>query len=195
MTTRTQPHISARTVRWVSVVGAQRQFVKLAPICRAIEQHNERCESIRIDHSIVHTGQHYDPEVADLLFVQMRIPEPQHNLAVGSASHGTQVARMLERLEPVLQSEPTDWVVVYGDTNSTLAGAIVAARLQLPLAHVEAGCRSHDMGMPEEQARIVADHLSQLLLAPSASALANLHREGIGSGNDPRRRRRPKSGM
>lgn len=183
------PVAFTRIVRWISVVGARPQFVKLAPICRAIEQHNASQQAVHIDHTIVHTGQHYDPEVADLLFVQMRIPEPRHNLAVGSASHGAQVARMLERLEPVLQSQPVDWVIVYGDTNSTLAAAIVAVRLQLPLAHVEAGCRSNDLAMPEEQSRIVADHLSQLLLAPSPSALANLHREGIGSVNDPRGRR------
>ena len=171
------------------MVGARPQFVKIAPICRAIEQHNETCETVRIEHTIVHTGQHYDPEVAELLFVQMRIPEPRHNLAVGSASHGMQIARMLDRLEPVLQSDAADWVIVYGDTNSTLAAAIVASRLQLPLAHVEAGCRSHDLGMPEEQSRIVADHLSRVLLTPSAGALANLHREGIGTREDPRRRR------
>jgi len=177
------------SVTWVSVVGARPQFVKLAPICRAIMAHNERVGTPRIEHRIIHTGQHYDREVAELFFVQMGIPEPNYNLAVGSGSHGAQLSRMLERIEPVLQAEEPDWVIVYGDTNSTLAGAIIAARLELPLAHVEAGCRSYDMAMPEEQTRIVADHLSQLLLAPSQSALENLHREGIGSENDPRDRR------
>ncbi len=119
----------------------------------------------------------------------MEIPTPKYNLGVGSGSHGTQLAHMLARLEPILASERPDWVVTYGDTNSTLAAALMAARLQLPLAHVEAGCRSSDMGMPEEQNRILADHLSRLLLAPSQRAVENLHREGIGTESDPRPRR------
>lgn len=175
--------------KWVSVVGARPQFVKLAPVCRAIEGHNEGGGSPRIEHCIVHTGQHYDREVAELLFVQMEIPTPRFNLGVGSGTHGTQLAHMLARLEPILASERPDWVVTYGDTNSTLAAALMAARLQLPLAHVEAGCRSSDMGMPEEQNRILADHLSRLLLAPSQRAIENLRREGIGTESDPRRRR------
>jgi UDP-GlcNAc3NAcA epimerase len=175
--------------KWVSIVGARPQFVKLAPVCRAIEAHNEAAALPRIEHSIVHTGQHYDPAIAELLFVQLKIPEPKHNLGIGSGTHGAQLARMLERLEPILVSERPDWVIAYGDTNSTLAGALLAARLHIPLAHVEAGCRSSDMAMPEEQNRIVADHLSQLLLAPSQSAVRNLHREGLGSGDDPRNRR------
>ena len=180
---------SSSSVVWVSIVGARPQFVKLAPVCRAIEAINIQGGSPRIDHRIVHTGQHYDHEVADLLFTQMRIPEPTHNLAVGSGSHGTQLARMLARMEPVLHSKRINWVIVYGDTNSTLAGALLASRLELPLAHVEAGCRSEDAGMPEEQNRIVADHLSQLLLAPSRATMQNLLREGIGSQCDPRKRR------
>jgi UDP-GlcNAc3NAcA epimerase len=176
-------------VTWYSVVGARPQFVKLAPICRAIEAHNASGGSRQIDHKIIHTGQHYDPAISELFFEQMRIPKPDYDLAVGSGSHGTQLARMLERLEPVLDGERPDWVIVYGDTNSTLAGALIAARLHLPLAHVEAGCRSADMRMPEEQTRIVADHLSRLLLAPSESALSNLLREGIAGEGDPRSRR------
>jgi UDP-GlcNAc3NAcA epimerase len=172
-----------------SIVGARPQFIKLAPVCRAIEAHNNSAGCPRIDHHIIHTGQHYDREVAELLFQQMEIPEPHHNLAVGSGSHGTQLARMLARLEPILNSRILNWVVVYGDTNSTLAGALLAARLKVPLAHVEAGCRSEDFGMPEEQNRILSDHLSQLLLAPSQKALDNLHREGIGIESDPRIRR------
>ncbi|GAC1700318.1 MAG: UDP-N-acetylglucosamine 2-epimerase (non-hydrolyzing) [Candidatus Acidiferrum sp.] len=174
---------------WVSIVGARPQFVKLAPVCRAIEAHNKQAGRVRIDHRIIHTGQHYDREVTELLFVQMAIPDPNHNLAVGSGSHGTQIARMLARMEPILVSKRIDWVIVYGDTNSTLAGALLASRLKLPLAHVEAGCRSEDIGMPEEQNRIVADHLSQVLLAPSQSAVENLRREGIGIKDDPRKRR------
>jgi UDP-GlcNAc3NAcA epimerase len=180
---------SGTTHVWVSIVGARPQFVKLAPVCRAIEAHNMRGGLPRIEHRIIHTGQHYDHEVADLLFTQMGIPEPTYNLAVGSGSHGTQLARMLARMEPVLNSRRIDWVILYGDTNSTLAGALLASRLKLPLAHVEAGCRSEDFNMPEEQNRIVADHLSNLLLAPSQSAVENLHREGIGVSDDPRKRR------
>lgn len=171
-------------VKWVSIVGARPQFVKLAPVCRAIECHNKLAKSPHIEHCIIHTGQHYDHEVAELLFVQMKIPRPNCNLAVGSGPHGVQLARMLARLEPILSGKHPDWVVVYGDTNSTLAGALLSARLKLPLAHVEAGCRSVDAGMPEEQNRIVADHLSRLLLAPSQSAIENLHREGIGVNDD-----------
>jgi UDP-GlcNAc3NAcA epimerase len=175
--------------KWVSIVGTRPQFVKLAPVCRAIETHNESAALPRIEHCIVHTGQHYDHAIAELLFVQLKIPEPRYNLGIGSGRHGVQLARMLERLETILISERPDWVIAYGDTNSTLAGALIATRLHIPLAHVEAGCRSWDMAMPEEQNRIVADHLSQLLLAPSQSAVENLHREGIGSGDDPRGRR------
>jgi UDP-N-acetylglucosamine 2-epimerase len=177
------------SVKWVSIVGARPQFVKLAPVCRAIESHNRQGTPPHIDHCIIHTGQHYDREVAELLFVQMQIPTPNCNLAVGSGSHGVQLARMLARLEPILVGKQPDWVVVYGDTNSTLAGTLLSARLKLPLAHVEAGCRIADPGMPEEQNRIVADHLSRLLLAPSQSAVENLHREGIGLKNDLQNRR------
>lgn len=176
-------------LRWISIVGARPQFIKLAPVCRAIEEHNERKPSEWIEHCIINTGQHYDREVADLLFVQMRIPEPKHNLMVGSGSQAEQIARIIERIEPAIRCQEADWIIVYGDTNSTLAGALIAARLKLPLAHVEAGCRSGDLAAPEEQNRIVADHLSRLLLAPSQHTLRNLEREGIGSATDTQRRR------
>jgi UDP-GlcNAc3NAcA epimerase len=176
-------------VRWISVVGTRPQFVKLGPICRAIRAHNLKDGSPQIRHHIIHTGQHYDHEVADLLFTQMLLPQPDHNLRVGSGSHATQLARMMEGLEPILVSEKPDIVIHYGDTNSTLAGALVAARLQLPGAHVEAGCRSGQIGMPEEQTRIVTDHLSRFLLAPSKTAAENLRREGIGGADDKRDRR------
>jgi len=183
------PNKNDSTVRWMSIVGARPQFVKLAPVCRAIEAHNRRAVSPHIEHCIIHTGQHYDREVAELLFMQMEIPTPNCNLRVGSGSHGVQLARMLARLEPILAAKQPDWVVVYGDTNSTLAGALLSARLGLRVAHVEAGCRSADASMPEEQNRIIADHLSSLLLAPSQNALENLHREGIGLTNDRQNRR------
>jgi UDP-N-acetylglucosamine 2-epimerase len=173
---------------WISVVGARPQFVKVAPICRAVEAHNAQRSNGHIEHQILHTGQHYDREVAELLFEQLGLPQPRYNLGVGSGTHGTQLARMLARIEPVFKSHRPDWVIVYGDTNSTLAGALLAARLDLPLAHVEAGCRSRDMSQPEEQNRIVTDHLSRLLLAPSQHAVDNLHREGIGTAADTLRR-------
>jgi UDP-GlcNAc3NAcA epimerase len=176
-------------LRWLSIVGTRPQFVKLAPVCRAIAAHNEGSSAQRIHHTIVNTGQHYDREVAELFFEQMNIPWPDVNLAVGSGSQADQLARMLERLEQPLAAHRANWVIIYGDTNSTLAGALLASRLALPLAHVEAGCRSWDIAAPEEQNRIVADHLSKLLLAPSQNAIENLEREGIGRTNDPQGRR------
>jgi UDP-N-acetylglucosamine 2-epimerase len=173
----------------VSIVGARPQFVKLSPLCQAIEAHNKSGKWPKINHIVVNTGQHYDREVAELFFIQMRISAPDYNLAVGSGTHGLQLARMLERLERVLLNHEADWVIVYGDTNSTLAGALVAARLEMPIAHVEAGCRSADWSAPEEHARIVADHLSRLLLAPCQNAMQNLYREGIGAEKDPLHRR------
>jgi len=170
---------NASRATWISVVGARPQFVKLAPVCRAIDAHNQSGALPLIQHEIIHTGQHYDREIAELLFEQMAIPQPSHNLGVGSSSHGTQLARMLQRMEPLLRDSNPQWIIVYGDTNSTLAGALLAARLQIPLAHVEAGCRSGDLSMPEEQNRIVADHLSNLLFVASQSAADNLKREGL----------------
>lgn len=181
-----RPKVKAR---WISIVGARPQFVKVAPFCRAVEQHNRQFPDGQIEHQIVHTGQHYDREVAGVFFDQMKIPASKYNLGVGSGSHGTQLARMLARMEAILCSQKPDWVIVYGDTNSTLAGALLAARLKLRLAHVEAGCRSGDLSQPEEQNRIVADHLSQLLFVSSQKGAAVLHREGIGTANDPLHRR------
>jgi UDP-GlcNAc3NAcA epimerase len=175
------------TVKWISIVGARPQFVKLAPLTRAIENYNRKGNRPCIDHRIVHTGQHYDYEVAEVFFQQMNIPKPNYDLEVGSGSHGVQLSRMLERLEPVLIEESPDWVIVYGDTNSTLAGALITARLKFPLAHVEAGCRSGSKE-PEEQNRVVSDHLSQLLLAPCQNAVENLLGEGLGVNGDTRRR-------
>lgn len=180
--------MSHTSQKWISVVGARPQFVKLAPVCRAIEAYNAEADS-PIEHVIVHTGQHYDPEVAELFFVQMAIPEPRYNLGAGSGSFSVQLGRMLEGLEPIFKAERPGNVIVYGDTNSTLAGALIASRLHLRLVHVEAGCRSHDMRMPEEQNRVVADQLSAVLFVASSSARENLYREGIGTEHDPLRRR------
>jgi UDP-GlcNAc3NAcA epimerase len=176
-------------VRWTSIVGARPQFIKLAPICRAIAAHNRSGRFPTIEHGIIHTGQHYDSVMAELFFVQLGIPEPSYNLRVGSGTHAEQLGRMTERLEPVLARERIDRVIVYGDTNSTLAGALVATRLEIPAAHVEAGCRSHNWSMPEEQNRVITDHLCDVLLAPCRAAVENLEREGIGVPRDPRKRR------
>lgn len=178
-----------KQVRWLSVVGARPQFIKLAAICRAIDTHNRGQKHPTIEHTIVHTGQHYDHEMAELFFLQLDMPKPRYDLEAGSGSHGAQLARMIERLEPVLNTECPDRVIVYGDTNSTAAGALLASRLGYAVAHVEAGCRSHNWKMPEEQNRVLADHVSQILLAPSQNAVENLRREGIGVEGDPRQRK------
>lgn len=184
-----RPRKPSAIPRWVSVVGARPQFVKLSPLCRAIAEHNAHNPSLPIEHLIIHTGQHYDREVAGVFFDQMEIPAPNFNLGVGSGSAGTQLARMLARMESILSAILPDWVIVYGDTNSTLAGALLAARLNIPLAHVEAGCRSGQISQPEEQNRIVADQLSQVLFPASQHDAKNLCREGIATTNDPLQRR------
>lgn len=164
-------------MRILSIVGARPQFVKLAVVCRALAKRGDR-QAWR--HTIVHTGQHYDPALSSVFFEELAIPRPDYDLEVGSGSHGVQIGEMLKRLEPVLEKEAPDWVLLYGDTNSTLAGALVAAKAPFRTAHIEAGLRSWRRGMPEEINRIVADHLSDLLLCPTALAVENLHKEGLG---------------
>lgn len=174
-------------MKLLSIVGARPQFIKLAPVCRAVEEYNRG--GTAITHRVLHTGQHFDPEMSEQFFSQLGIPEPDWNLGVGGGSTScAQVARMLERLEPVLRQERPDWIILYGDTNSTLAGALAATRAGFRSAHVEAGCRSQRIDMPEEQNRIVADHLARLLLTVSPRATSALHREGIGTSDDPLRR-------
>jgi UDP-N-acetylglucosamine 2-epimerase len=162
-------------MRVLTVVGARPQFIKAAPVSRALSRAG-------IEEVLVHTGQHYDRGMSQIFFEEMGIKEPDINLEVGSGSHGWQTGQIMVRLEKVLQDEKPDWVLVYGDTNSTLAAALVAAKLQFRVAHVEAGLRSFNRAMPEEINRVVADHLSSLLLCPSRVALGNLAAEGITDG-------------
>lgn len=159
----------------LTVVGARPQFIKAALLSRELHDRG-------VDETLVHTGQHYDFNMSEVFFSELRMAAPQYNLGVGSASHGEQTAQMIGKLESVLRFERPDLVVVYGDTNSTLAGALAASKLGLPLAHVEAGLRSFDRSMPEEINRVVTDHVSTILLAPSANAAKQLRREGINDG-------------
>ena len=159
-----------------SIVGARPQFVKLAVICRALA----RCpDTAGWVHRIIHTGQHYDPGLSAVFFEELMIPQPDHDLGVGSGSHGAQTGEMLKRLEPVLAVEAPDWILLYGDTNSTLSGALAGAKMGVPLLHIEAGLRSYRQGMAEEINRVVADHLSQLLCCPTDLAMRNLRKEGL----------------
>ena len=159
-------------VRIVSVVGARPQFVKLAPISKAMEG--------RAEHVIVHTGQHYDDLMSDVFFRDLGIPAAAVNLAVGSGSHGQQTGQMLAGLEREFERLTPDWVLVYGDTNSTLAAALAAVKMHLPVAHLEAGLRSFNRRMPEEHNRVLTDHAADLLLAPTQAAMDHLAREGLG---------------
>ena len=157
-----------------SVVGARPQFIKAAPVSREIRLHNQEV--------LVHTGQHYDEDMSDVFFQALDIPRPDYNLGIGSGSHAFQTAEMMKSLEAVFEKETPDAVLVYGDTNSTLAGSLVAAKMHVPIGHVEAGLRSFNRTMPEEINRILADHLSTLLFCPTQTAVDNLHREGVSKG-------------
>src|SRR5438093_9204062 len=158
-------------MKLVSVVGARPQFVKAAAVSGKLrDRHTE---------ILIHTGQHYDYEMSGIFFDGLELPTPDVNLGVGSGSHGSQTGAMLKGIEDVLLAERPDWLLIYGDTNSTLAGAMAAAKLSVPVAHIEAGLRSFNRRMPEEINRVVADHLSNLLLCPSQTAVKNLEAEGI----------------
>ena len=159
-------------MRILSVVGARPQFVKLAPIAH-------ECRRRRVEHVIVHTGQHYDPMLSDVFFSDLGIPDPDVHLGVGSGSHGQQTGAILGAMDAVLVEHRPDWVLVYGDTNSTLAGALSAVKLHLPVAHLEAGLRSFNRRMPEEHNRVLTDHAADLLLAPTQAAMDHLAAEGL----------------
>ncbi|MEU5157025.1 UDP-N-acetylglucosamine 2-epimerase (non-hydrolyzing) [Glycomyces sp. NPDC021274] len=157
----------------VSIVGARPQLVKLGAIAAAFKDSEH-------EHVVIHTGQHYDPELSDVFFTEFGIPEPDFHLGIGSGSHGAQTGAMLAAIDPILDAEQPDWVLVYGDTNSTIAGALSAVKQHLKVAHLEAGLRSFNRRMPEEHNRVLTDHCADLLLAPTEEAMRHLANEGLG---------------
>jgi len=169
----------------VTIIGARPQFIKAAVVSEAIAEHNksESDQQSIIQEIIIHTGQHYDANMSAIFFEEMAIPTPQYFLDINSSSHGAMTGQMIERVEAILLMEKPDLVLVYGDTNSTLAGALAASKLDIPIAHVEAGLRSYNRRMPEEINRVLTDHVSSLLFCPSQTAINNLSKEGICSSN------------
>lgn len=161
----------------LTIIGARPQFIKAGTISREISRLKVLGEEIQ--EVIVHTGQHYDTNMSSIFFDEMHIPKPDYLLGIGGNSHGSMTGKMLERIEDILFVERPDWVLVYGDTNSTLAGALAASKLNVPIAHVEAGLRSYNMRMPEEINRILTDRISSLLLCPTTTSVRNLHQEGF----------------
>lgn len=162
----------------LTVVGARPQFVKAAVISRAFKVLSDE-QTEPIEEKIIHTGQHYDEQMSDVFFDEMSIPRPAFQLAYGGLSHGAMTGRMIEEIERIVLSEKPDWVLVYGDTNSTLAGALAAVKVHVPVAHVEAGLRSFNRAMPEEINRVLTDHASSLLFAPTERSRDTLLKEGL----------------
>ena len=158
----------------LTIIGARPQFIKAAAVSREIAKYKD------IKEIVVHTGQHFDANMSEIFFEQMQIPKPDYNLEINSLSHGAMTGRMIEKIEAVLLKEKPDWVLVYGDTNSTIAGSLAAKKLHIKVAHVEAGLRSFNRKMPEEINRILTDKISDLLLCPTDLAVKNLQDEGIG---------------
>jgi UDP-N-acetylglucosamine 2-epimerase len=172
----------------VTIVGARPQFIKAGSISRAIQEFNKRSQprrykQRRIQEILVHTGQHYDTLMDEIFFRELELPKPDYHLGVGSGSHARQTGMMLGRIEPILQKENPEVILVYGDTNSTLAGALAAAKLHIPVAHVEAGLRSYKQSMPEEINRVLTDHLATVLFCPTIQSVRNLLKEGIKDGS------------
>ncbi len=166
------------TTKVVTIIGARPQFIKASAVSRAIRDDSTN----RIEEVLVHTGQHYDDNMSTVFFEELNIPQPKYNLGIAGGYHGEMTGRMLEAIERVLLIEKPDWVLVYGDTNSTLAGALAAVKLHMPVAHVEAGLRSFNMRMPEEVNRILADRISKILFCPTDTAVDNLKCEGVVDG-------------
>lgn len=167
-----------KVMKILTVVGARPQFIKASAVSRAIHSFNQ-ANAKQIQEVIVHTGQHYDEKMSDIFFNQLEIPQPQYNLGIVEKTHGAMTGKMLQTTEAVLMDEKPDLMLVYGDTNSTLAGALAAAKLHIPVAHVEAGLRSFNKAMPEEINRIVTDHVSSFLFCPTETAVKNLANEGV----------------
>ena len=166
-----------KAIKLLSIVGARPQFIKLSPLARAAASGRGPGRSLK--HLILHTGQHYDDKMSRVFFDELGIPRPDYDLGVGSGSHARQTGKMMVGIEKILREEKPDWVLVYGDTNSTLAGALAAAKLRIPIGHIEAGLRSFNRGMPEEINRVVADRVSDILFCPTKIAVKNLAREGF----------------
>lgn len=164
-------------IKVVTIIGARPQFIKASAVSRIISQHSN-CSEV-----IVHTGQHFDQNMSEVFFTELDIPKPQYNLGIGGGSHGEMTGRQLEAIEKVLIKEKPHWVMVYGDTNSTLAGALAAAKLYIPIAHVEAGLRSFNKRMPEEINRVLTDHVSSVLFCPTVKAVENLKNESVNEKN------------